>query len=134
MRLWTEEFVGQRCLPASDLSHKPEARASLCLSIRTEGPGAHMQCELPQVAQPCRCSQMFGMQWNASVGRGGAGEASGTSSQISDILVKSNYGDVGQISSLETGGWGICEGGHQRPDVVEQMQSVRARWALGGEG
>lgn len=67
---------------------------------------------------------MFGMRWNAGVGRGGVGEASGTSSQISDILVKSSYRDVGQISSLETGDGGFV-GGHQRPDVMEQMQRVR---------
>lgn len=41
-----EELEGQRCLPASDLSHRLVTRASLCLSIRLEGPGARLQCEL----------------------------------------------------------------------------------------
>lgn len=59
---------------------------------------------------------MFGMRRNACVGRGGAGEASGTSSQISDILVKSNYLDVGQISSLET-----RDGGYAREGTRDQM-------------
>lgn len=59
---------------------------------------------------------MFGMRQNACVGRGGAGEASGTSSQISDILVKSNYRDVGQISSLET-----RDGGYAREGTRDQM-------------
>lgn len=59
---------------------------------------------------------MFAMQWNASVGRSGVGEASGTSSQISDILVKSNYGDSGQISSLET-----RDGGCVREATRDQM-------------
>lgn len=96
----------------SDLRSEPQASGqTLPLS---EGPCALMQCGLWQLAQHCRCCQMFGMQWNASVGRGGAGEASGTCSQISDILVKSSHGDVGQISSLETrdGGFGR-EGGRE---------------------
>lgn len=41
-----EELEGQRCLPASDLSHRLVTRASLCLSIRPEGPRACLQCEL----------------------------------------------------------------------------------------
>lgn len=59
---------------------------------------------------------MFGMQWNASVGRGGVGEASGTPSQIFDILVKSSYGDVGRIFSLET-----RDGGFVREGTRDQM-------------
>lgn len=41
-----EELEGQRHLLASDLSHRLVTRASLCLSIRPEGPGARLQCEL----------------------------------------------------------------------------------------
>lgn len=91
------------CLRTSDLSHKPVVRPSLCLKVPL--PACNVGCG------NCSALQMFGIGWNASVGRGGAGEASRTSSQISDILVKSSYRDVGQISSLETRDGGVVREG-----------------------
>ena len=98
----------------SDLRSEPQASGeTLPLS---KGPHARMHGGLGKLAPNCFCCLFFGFFGIVWVGGGGGGAGSRTSSQISDILVKSSYGDVGQISSLET-----RDGGFVREGTRDQM-------------